>query len=128
MAFVSVSRASLKLTGERVAEFDVERVRLAVRHCQHGDAIDDGALDHAGCSAADLCRTRTRTLVPHALRMHDRGREHENREYLMDERERERIAGEQCRDPERRLRVTIAASINAVTRLTPLRHVSIACT
>jgi len=45
-------RAQLdKAPRQRLAEFDIERIGLAVRHGQHGDAGVGSNLDHAPCSA-----------------------------------------------------------------------------
>jgi hypothetical protein len=49
-----------KAVDQGIAEFDIERIGLAVLHGEHGNALGHCALDHAGCSAAAVSATRWR--------------------------------------------------------------------
>src|SRR6185503_6327558 len=43
-----------KARGQRLAELDIERIGLAMTHCEDGDAVIEGDVDHARtpCAAA----------------------------------------------------------------------------
>ena len=102
-ALASPPRKLGKARGQRLAEFDVERVGLAVTHGEHGDAVIDGDVDHARtpCAAAPAAARLSRCHSRSACRI--AAVNTTIADHLMRQRQRQRRLMQQRDDAERGL-------------------------